>query len=240
MRTAVLVTLLAALAAPAEARWERPTDPSEADIEAARALYERGLASIDALRWDEALAAFEEAYARSGVGAALYNVAVSLRALGRHVEARDAGEQLLREHAELDPALRADAERLVREERARVAVLLLEGLPRDPRPEVRLDGRLATDDGERPLRLDVDPGAHTLFVTAPGCRVFEWRGTLEEGAHRSIAIELAPLPSGDGTAEAAIAVVGALVAAGVAAAVVGWALWDADEIEPMGAQVIRL
>jgi len=49
MRTAVLVTLLAALAAPAEARWERPTDPSEADIEAARALYERGLASIDAL-----------------------------------------------------------------------------------------------------------------------------------------------------------------------------------------------
>ncbi len=242
MKSGALVVALGclAVAAPAQARWERPASPSAADIEAARALYEEGLRSIDALRWDEALRAFEEAYARSGVGAALYNVAVALRALGRHVEARDAGEQLLREHVELDPQLREDVERLVREERARIAVLMLESLPRDPAPSVRLDGRLATDDGERPLRLDVDPGTHALFVAAPGMRPFEWQGSIEPGARVAIPIELAPLPTGDGALEIALAITAAVLVAGAAAAITAWALWDADEIAPMSTQVLHL
>lgn len=244
MRTRLVVALVCfaccqANTACAQERWERPASPSQQDIATARGLYEQGLAYIEELRWEDALHVFEEAYARSGVGAALYNVAAALRALGRHEEARRAIELLLREHPELDATLRASARTLLAEAEARLATLVLEDLPRDPPPSVRLDGHVVDDAGERPLRLELDPGTHALFVTAPGMHPFEWRGSLDAGDSESVRVQLAPLESGGGF-EIVLVVVGAIVGAAIAGAIIGWALWDEDEIAPMAPQVIRL
>src|SRR5262249_33702379 len=123
-----LLTASTAVAAPH--RIPGPTSkPSDASIEEARARFSAGNRAVDAGRWADALADFERAYALSGVPAALFNAATTLRALGRHVEARDAFDQLLDAHPDLDPTERDRARAMRSEEQARVATLSLVGLP---------------------------------------------------------------------------------------------------------------
>lgn len=247
---AALALLLVASWAPActaaaQSAWTRPAAPSESDIARARALYARGLTAVDEARWADALSAFEQAYALSGVAAALYNVATTLRALGRHVAAMDALTTLLEEHPEIESPLRQLATTMLDEERARVASLIL-SLPPAPAPRVLLDGRTvrvgATPDGDRHrLELAADPGPHHVLVRADGRQPFEWRGALEDGQRLHLDVLLPPAASGSRTAEVVawiVAIGGAVLAAG--AVVTGWAIWDADELDPMAPQVIEL
>jgi tetratricopeptide (TPR) repeat protein len=149
-----------------------------------------GLRAAEALEWDRALASFERSYALAPTAAALFNAATALRALGRHVDARDALARLLREHP-VEPDVRVAAEQMLEEENARIATLVLRGLPAD-RVSVRLDGARRDDAGERPLALDADAGDRGLAIEHAGHDPFFWNGALAEGERREVSVALVP------------------------------------------------
>jgi hypothetical protein len=126
------------------------------------------------------------------VPSALFNVATTLRALGRHVDARDTLTRLLRDH-ELDAETQAEAARLLREESTRVARLRVGGLPTIDRLELRLDGRLTPLGTARPLELFVDPGTHVVEASAPAHTAARWEGTLTDGAVEDVTLTPTPL-----------------------------------------------
>jgi hypothetical protein len=118
-RLAVTVLILAlpgvALAQPPEPPDREPTQTQFVE---ARDLFVRGTSFVENGQWADAITTFSQAYELSGVPPALYNVAFALRALGRHVESRDAFEALLERHRDdLDPEMRTLSERYVEEER---------------------------------------------------------------------------------------------------------------------------
>lgn len=76
------------------------------DTDRARALYLDGSTAAEEARWTDALRLFQESYDLSHNPAALFNVATTLRAVGRHRESRDALDRLLRDHSELPDELR--------------------------------------------------------------------------------------------------------------------------------------
>ena len=212
----------------------------EPDRDEARTEFLAGLAAAEALEWDRALARFERSYALSPTAAALFNAATAMRALGRHVSARDALERLLRAHDhELEPDVRAAAERMRDEERARVATLLLQHLPETP-VTLRLDGTPRDDTGERPLALDADPGERGLSIEQPGHEPFFWNGTLDEGERRELTVTLEPAVTSETSwyerpwvwlAAGGLVIAGALVAVLVAT--------SGAELEPRTDSVLR-
>lgn len=168
--------------------WKSPIgEPSAAAVQEAKALYIAGNRAVDQGRWSDALVNFEKSYSLSGVPAALYNVATTLRALGRHVESRDAFVQLLAKHPGLDPEVRAQAQKLLAEERARIATLTLDGAPSKAR--IFVDGHERTDDG---AVLDLDPGKHAVRVEDAKSKPFTWDGTLTDGEKKTVTVKLVP------------------------------------------------
>ncbi len=261
LRTLLSLTLVAALLSAglgnaADARWTPPAaEPSKAALDEAHARYIAGNRAVEQGRWADALVDFEKAYALSGVPSALFNVATTLRALGRHRDARDAFALLLRRHgAKLDAAVRKDAETMRAEEAARVAVLVLDELP-DKAPQLRVvvDGAEAPDDGARPLAIEVDPGRHALRVEEPRSQTFTWEGTCADAERRSITVRLASratlaaLPdapkaegasSGIWTSPIFWTVVGVVVVGG---AVTGGYYWHRGrQVEPQAGFVVKL
>jgi hypothetical protein len=229
-----------------------PADPeAESDLAEARALFVAGAEAARAGRWSDAVVRFARAYELSRVPAALYNLAFALRALGRHVEARDAFEELLAEHsAALDPAMLAESQRLVVEERTRIATLYIDGLAPSRRHELRLDGARIPDEGTRPVRLEADPGQHTVMVGAEGFQPFVWEGALTDGEQRHLRASLKPEKvttriervevEDDSLFESPVfwSIVGvALIAAGVG---VGIHLQNEAQLDPMSGRRYRL
>src|SRR5688500_44950 len=167
----VAAAVLLAVAAPQPAAAQR--EPTDAELAEARALFRTGLEEVEQSRWADALRSFERSYALAPVGATLFNLGTTLRALGRHREARDAFDRLLEGHqSDLPADLRTRAVNMRAESAARVAVLSLVDLPAEPRAEVTLDGAARPDDGERPLPLETDPGEHALVVELAGHHPF--------------------------------------------------------------------
>lgn len=214
-------------------------DLSPTEIEEARALFVAGSAAIENGRWSDAVSSFERAYAITHAPSALFNRAFSLRALGRHREARDDFSRLLTEH-ELEDSMRSDAERYLREERARVAVLELAGLAEVPHA-LRLDGRDVADSGDRPLTLDVDAGEHAITAEREGYEPFRWEGTLSDGERRRLDVVLQPLtlalgpeaPRGDDTAVHVAIVIAVIAALAAGGAVLGWVLQESAQVQPL-------
>lgn len=186
---------LSALPAAAAFTWAAPSgEPSSAAKQEAKALYIAGNRAVEQGRWSDALVDFEKSYALSGVPAALFNVATSLRALGRHVESRDAFAQLLERHGKkLDPDVRKEAETLHAEEKARVASLVVADLPsKHDELKIFLDGKTQKDAGERPLSFEVDAGKHALRVENEQSKPFTWEGTFVDGEKKHVAVRLIP------------------------------------------------
>src|SRR5690348_4287673 len=103
LRLPSLSAVVVALLLPASAAFADPPEPpsrepSQAQIDQARGLFVRGTSFVENGQWADAISTFSQAYELSGVPPALYNVAFALRALGRHVESRDAFEALLERH----------------------------------------------------------------------------------------------------------------------------------------------
>jgi hypothetical protein len=240
--------------AAAEGRWDAPaSEPSKAALDEAHARYVAGNRAVEQGRWADALVDFEKAYALSGVPAALFNVATTLRALGRHREARDAFALLLSRHGpKLDPAVKKDAERMRAEAAARVGTLVLEELPsRTPELHVYVDGAPAADGGARPLSIEVDPGKHALRVEEPSAQTFTWEGTFADGERKSVRVQLASranvsaLPPAPKTESGSLwsspyfwTAVGVVVVGG---AVVGGYYWHKErQVEPQSGLVVKL
>jgi len=198
LRSIALLVLTASLASTVQASaahtWKAPdSEPSSAALQEGKALYIAGNRAVEQGRWSDALADFEKAYALSGVPAALFNVATTLRALGRHVEARDAFTQLLANHPKLDAEIRGNAEKMLAEEKARIAKLIVADLP-SKKDDLRLyvDGNETGDPGDRPLALEIDPGKHALRVEESKSTPFTWEGTLKDGEKKTVPVKLVP------------------------------------------------
>lgn len=235
MRTALATLfflLLLPVGAGAQVR-ERELDPAER--EEARALFRAGSAAVEGGRWADAVSSFERAYELTGARSALYNLAMALRALGRHRDARDAFARLLRDHEIEDAELRRTAEQMRDEESARVAVLELVGLDETARHAIRFDGREVPDSGQRPVEIETDAGRHSLLADREGFSQFVWEGALGDGQRLSVRALFQPLATtarGDDTALHVVLVVAAIAAVGAGAGVVGWYLQEQAQVQP--------
>jgi len=194
MRTiawAVTVGAVLVVTTAARAEWTC----TERNRDGAREQYAVGVEAADAERWGDALGRFEAAYESSCSFAALFNVAVTLRAIGRYARAMDALELLFERHGnELDDDTRSRATTLREEAMASLAGVRIEGLDRSIRYDLSWDGRLLADDGSRPIELVVDPGSHALTVEDPDRGVFRWDGELDPGERAAIRVRLRSSP----------------------------------------------
>lgn len=171
------------------------------DDDEARTAFREGTEAAETERWADSERAFRRAYALSHAPSALFNRAVALRALGRHVEARDAFDELLAEtDAPLESDLRESARTLRAESASRVASLTLTGLTLSPH-RIRLDGRSVNDSMSRPLVFELDEGLHTVEVTREGHTSAVLSEELLPGEKRELRITLSPLPSSVAPAE---------------------------------------
>lgn len=170
---------------------------SDADRAQARALFQAGAAAVDAGRWADAVESFRSAYELTGAPSALFNTGFALRALGRYREARDAFVAL-EALSNVAESMRTQTQELLSEVRMRIARVRLGGLEDDTRYGVRLDGVGVEDEGQRPLFIEADPGAHAVDVMLSGHETFTWSGTLADGALLDVPVSLVPLPSGGG------------------------------------------
>ncbi len=246
MATFASLLLAALLVAPRPAHAQTDTLSTQAQSSAddtqvaeGRAAYARGLTAADEVRWSDALREFERAYELARVPSALFNVGTTLRALGRHVEARDAILRLLRDHT-LNDAMLAEAQGILREEAARVVHAELAGLADLEGLEVRVDGRRVTLGAERPFILALDPGAHVVEATAPAHATARWEGSLADGARTRLELRLMPLaidepvpvapPPASSVAESPWLWV-SLAAALVVGAGLGVGLWAQDDAQ---------
>lgn len=232
---AVLGPVPSARAQAEEDRYaDAPPRLSESDVEEARSLFVAGSAAIEAGRWADAVDSFRRSYEVSGVPAALYNMAMALRALGRHREARDAFVILIDEHGpDLPVEMMRNGLVLRREEAERVATLVLEGLAAEPRHGITFDGSDVQDGGERPLAIETDAGTHSLVVRLDGHRAFLWDGALGDGERLALAVTLAPevAPRRGVLRRPAFWIVTGVVL--LAGAAVGLWLWDrSQQLDP--------
>lgn len=156
LRASVLAVLLALTPSLAFAQ------PAAPDVQA-RAAFDRGIADVDAGRFANAVAAFEESYRLRPVAVVLYNLASAYTRLGRHQQAIATYERYLSEGGARLPADR------VRSVRERIAELRRElpvvVLHIRPAPfTLTVDGRPQAVTGDE---LALDPGSHLLVATAP-------------------------------------------------------------------------
>jgi tetratricopeptide (TPR) repeat protein len=134
----------------------------------AKALFEEGIALSDEGKWAEALEAFQKSDELVPSPTVKFNIAATLRALGRYVESKDVAEQIMKaaETAKppLKPQLVADVKKLLADVYDKIVALTVKLDPPD--------AKLAIDGAEaRPLadgRLELDPGRHVFVVSAPG------------------------------------------------------------------------
>jgi hypothetical protein len=186
----VLAAATAALsrAASAQHRWLPPDHPpTDEENMRARALYEEGQ-RLESSAPVQALELFEQSFLLSGAWKPLFAIGLALHDLGRCVESRDAMTQLLDSHHDIEPEYAERAIVLRSECAARIAVMVLEGLPDEP--EIVLDREPYLDSGARPLAIDVDAGRHSLEVRWLDADPFVWSGTIEPGRRLPIEVSL--------------------------------------------------
>jgi hypothetical protein len=165
---ALLVAVLShAVALPAVAQ------PEDATTKAARARFQEGVDAYDKGQYENARAAFLQAYALRKHPAVLLNLAQSSLKAGHPLEASQYFRQYLREATTATPAQRKDAESGLAEARqklGRIEIIAPAGT------EVTLDDteKLGTAPFAEPI--DVESGAHTLRSPAETVRVVATTG----------------------------------------------------------------
>lgn len=229
--THLFVVLL--LLAPSVTRAQ-DCNPSEGEVAEARALFIAASAAVDGGRWADAIDSFERAYSLSCAPSALYNLAMALRALGRHREARDGFDRLMRLHPDLGGELRQSSVQYRAEEAARVAVIELlgvEGLS----PQLVFDGSEITDSGARPVIIETDSGNHSLVARIPERQPFVWDGSLSDGQRQAITVIFEEPREVSGFDPVPLIVtIAAVLVAGAAAGVTAFLVDDA-QLRPLNA-----
>ncbi len=225
---------------------EAPRQRDGVPEDEAREAFREGTEAALAQRWSEAERAFGRAYALSRAPSALFNQAVALRAMGMHVAARDAFARLLAmDDAQLTHQQRVDAVLLRDESAARVAVLELRGLDAGPH-DLLVDGARREDDRVRPMRLELDAGAHHVEVRRVGYEPFAREVALEPGESSTLQVAFTPADTRAAPASArtrrVLWWVGGSVALLLGAAAVTWGVTrdDHEPLEPRAEVVVRV
>lgn len=239
------LVLVACFGAPrsaqAQSRLACSNDPSN-ETEA-RALFRAGVAATNQERWADAISSLRRAYELSCHAPALFNLGYSLRALGRHREARDVLTQLLRDHPDVPDNIRQNAQQFLDQERGRVAVLELLEIDGGARPEIVLDGHSIADDGRRPVRLETDAGTHAVVLRLDEHQPFLWNGELADGQVEQVVVHFVPIPTGGGGDgfEWGWVVFGVVAAAVIAGGVVtGLLLQEDAQLRPLSDRVVTI
>lgn len=156
----------------------------------ARADFDEGVRLARALRWPEALAAFERSRARVDRPNTALNVAVALRQLGRLRAARQAlRECLAMPQTAADPELARDAALLLGVVTDAIAGVTLAVEP--PDATVRVDGEVVASSRV----VELDPGERALTVSAPGHAEERLTLTLRPGERAVREVRLRALPA---------------------------------------------
>lgn len=169
--------------------------PTEAQLNEARAHFDRGVTLFDGGDNDGALVEFQRAYELSRRPTVLFNVAATHRALRRYGEAIDALRLFLASNLdEAQRRQRRDAERTLRELEQLIARLTITIDPSDA--TLQVDGRVQ----QQGSTLVVGPGTHRIQATRDGRRTHLQEFTIASGETRELRITLLPMdgatPSG--------------------------------------------
>lgn len=175
---------------PAPVPADSTLQPTANEGDEARRAFQEGTDAAATEHWADSERAFRRAYALSRAPSALFNQAVALRALGRHLDARNAFDELLaRTDAAVSTDLRESARRLRLESAARVATLTLSGLALAPH-RIRIDGRPVRDSLQRPLHVELGEGPHAIEIVREGFVAFTGSEELSAGERRTLHIKL--------------------------------------------------
>jgi len=160
---------------------------------AARALFESGLAEVDAEHWDVAASEFGRALALRPSPIIRLNLAIALGHLGRVVEATELLREVVRDSSAPEDA-RANARVTLEETEPRIAWIRLHFVGDRHHAEVRIDGHAiswALADAPIPR----DSGAHVVAVHIAGRDPLSERVVLAPGSSRDVT--LSPSPTDD-------------------------------------------
>jgi hypothetical protein len=184
-----LGVVLTAAVVPERVVWAQAV-PAEGPEALARADFDAGVRHARAQHWAEALAAFERSRARVDQAHTALNVAVAQRELGRLRAAR----QTLRACLAM-PQTAADA--TLGRDAALLMALVLDALAHvslsvdAPDATVRVDGEMAPD----ARAVELDPGDHTVTVSAPGRVEETFSLMLRAGERVARTVRLRALPA---------------------------------------------
>jgi hypothetical protein len=180
-QTAFLVIVLGVLAAP-QAAWS-------GEKEEARKHYDRAVELVDDGQLEGAIVEFQRSYDLTRHFAVLYNIGQVFVSLARPVEAVDAYERYLADGGKrVPPARRAEVEKEIVRQKARIATLEFRGLPRGA--IVRVDGN---EIGRAPISASVRVGVgkHTLAASAEGYDSAEKEVIVAGEDHKVVELALA-------------------------------------------------
>lgn len=192
-------------------------------------------------RWGPALERFVRSYALSGSPVALFNLASTLRSLGRFREADEAFDRLLRDST-LDEETRRNAERMRAAMAAQVGVIRVDGVPAGA-ARVIADGQALGTRRDRPIEVTVDPGAHVLSVELADQPPWRWSGEVRAGARVEVVAELEPrevAPPSEGADPWPWLLAGGALALVVSVIVIAVAADEAAQLDPRSPWVIAL
>lgn len=164
-----------------------PANDKPSDADTARELYVSGHEAARVGRWADALKRFEASFSLAPNAATLFNIAVAMRSLGRHKEARNAFDRLLQSYgAELDEPTRTQAKTLRAEEAARLAVVRVTTFVPCM---LRIDGALSSDRGVAERVVEVDAGRRAFSVECPKRKPMTRELKVAEGARTQLTLK---------------------------------------------------
>ncbi len=165
-----------------------------AQVELARAAFERGVLLAQQEHWYESLAAFSESRRHADRPRTAFNVGLALRHLGQFREARVAlRECIAMPGVTAEADLVSDAHALEDEVNRSLAHLRLVVAP--PGAQVRVNEALFTDGQGQPIReLDLDGGARVIEVSSPGLATQRFSINLQPGESLQRRVDLAVVP----------------------------------------------
>jgi hypothetical protein len=187
-----LLVVVTALAAAASAAAQEPTD---AQMETARAHFERGVELVGQEKWEEALVEFTASVGAMPTAPGLLNVGLCQRRLGRNLDAQRTFERFMSEFgATAEEVDRQDAQVQLGELRGVLGRILVEV---DAGAELMVDDRPA---GTAPLAgaIFVEPGEHTVVARLAGREPVSEPVAVAAGEEATVRIDLA-LATTDGS-----------------------------------------
>ncbi len=231
--TAETPVQVAPAAAPAaettpQGQSDTPSGPSSDPRTArARSLFQVGLQLLNDGLFADALRSFQESVELVRRPRGLRNIAECFRGLGRHRDARETFDAILREFPNEEPEWLLGVRRARTESAGKIATYTITGLPAEAENvQIRIDGAIRDMAGP-PFRVELDPGRRVVEVRADGYQEFRWEDRVPEADIRELPVQLEEIPEAPSIVASPWfwVVTGVVIAAGAA---VGYYFLDKD------------